>query len=241
MKLLVTESCLGGAIPETALLQLANAFIEKVETGADLLHFTSLHIYDAILLSLELPDMDGCEVLRQLRIAQVATPVLMLSSLTHPQAKVRAFGLGADDFLSRPCDPEELVARIKAVMRRSRNLGRTRVACGPITLDLALREVAVNAFPVHLTTKEFNMLELLVSRKGEAVSKQALLNHLYSGRDAPEIKIIEVFICKLRRKLMDAGSADLITTVQGRGYMLCDPSQACPKPPMRAEQRQSAA
>jgi two-component system cell cycle response regulator CtrA len=169
--------------------------------------------------------MEGYEVLRRLRATRVETPVLILSGWGKTQAKVRGFGAGADDFITKPFDGQELVARIQAVVRRAKGFAQPTLTIGGLTLNLASREVTVDGVPVHLTGKEYAVLELLTLRKGTVLTKEAFLNHLYGGMDEPEVKIIDVFICKLRKKLAQAGADNLIGTVWGRGYVMRDPMQ----------------
>ena len=133
---------------------------------------------------------------------------------------MRAFAVGADDFITKPFDHAELVARMQAILRRSKGYSEPTLRVGPLQLNLDSREVSVEGKPVHLTGKEYAILELLVLRKGMVLTKDAFLNHLYGGMDEPEMKIIDVFVCKLRKKLQSAGAGHLISTVWGRGYML---------------------
>jgi two-component system cell cycle response regulator CtrA len=159
-----------------------------------------------------------------MRSSRVETPVLILSGLTRPQAKVKGFGMGADDYITKPFDKAELVARIQAVIRRSKGYSQPLLKIGNLQLNLDSRDVLVDGNQVHLTGKEYAILELLVLRKGMVLTKEAFLNHLYGGIDEPEMKIIDVFICKLRKKLAQAGAGNLIGTVWGRGYMMRDPN-----------------
>ena len=139
---------------------------------------------------------------------------------------MRAFGVGADDVVCKPYDPAELQARLQAIMRRSKGYSQPVLALGTLQLSLDSREVTVAGQPVHLTGKEYAILELLVMRKGMVLTKEAFLNHLYGGMDEPEMKIIDVFICKLRKKLAEAGAPNLIGTIWGRGYMIRDTAPA---------------
>lgn len=122
--------------------------------------------------------------------------------------------------MTKPYDAGELVARLQAVMRRSRGFAEPKLRVGNLELDLNGKNVTVDGAPLHLTGKEYAILELLVIRKGSVLTKDAFLNHLYGGIDEPEMKIIDVFICKLRRKLQNVGAGNLIATVWGRGYIL---------------------
>ena len=191
------------------------------EEGVDL---GKLYDYDIILLDLNLPDMPGFDVLKTLRVAKVDTPILILSGNADIDNKVRGLGSGADDYMTKPFHKEELIARIHAVVRRSKGHSQSIIKTGDIAVNLDAKTVEVNAQRVHLTGKEYQMLELLSLRKGTTLTKEMFLNHLYGGMDEPELKIIDVFICKLRKKLAAAtGGENHIETVWGRGYVLRDP------------------
>jgi two-component system cell cycle response regulator CtrA len=188
-----------------------------------------------VVLDLGLPDMEGYEVVRGMRLARNATPVLILSGQSAPQAKVKGLGVGADDYLSKPFDKSEFIARVHAVVRRSKGFSQPVLRIGDLELDQDSRDVAIGGRPVQLTGKEFAILELLVLRRGMVLTKEAFLNHLYGGMDEPDMKIIDVFICKLRKKLALAGAPHLIETVWGRGYMVREPrNEAAPRPPAAA-------
>jgi two-component system, cell cycle response regulator CtrA len=192
------------------------------EEGIDL---GKLFDYDIILLDLNLPDMNGFDVLRTLRNSRVGTPILILSGSADIDTKVRGFGVGADDYVTKPFHKDELVARINAVVRRSKGHSQATIQTGDVVVNLDQKTVEVNQMRVHLTGKEYQMLELLSLRKGTTLTKEMFLNHLYGGLDEPELKIIDVFICKLRKKLAAAaGGANYIETVWGRGYVLRDPT-----------------
>jgi len=191
------------------------------EEGIDL---GKLYDYDIILLDLNLPDMSGFEVLKHLRVAKVQTPILILSGTSTIENKVKGLGVGADDYLTKPFHKDELVARIHAIVRRSKGHSQSVILTGKLTVNLDTKTVEVQGSRVHLTGKEYQMLELLSLRKGTTLTKEMFLNHLYGGMDEPELKIIDVFICKLRKKLASATEGDnYIETVWGRGYVLRDP------------------
>jgi two-component system cell cycle response regulator CtrA len=193
------------------------------EEGIDL---AKLYDYDLILLDLHLPDMSGHEVLRQLRMARVETPILILTGESGTESKLRGFGFGADDYMTKPFHRDELVARIHAIIRRSKGHSQYIINTGRISVNLDAKTVDVGGMPVHLTGKEYQMLELLSLRKGTTLTKEMFLNHLYGGMDEPELKIIDVFICKLRKKLSEAtGGDNHFETVWGRGYVLRDPER----------------
>jgi two-component system cell cycle response regulator CtrA len=193
------------------------------EEGVDL---GKVYDYDIILLDLNLPDMTGFDVLKSLRVAKVDTPILILTGQGDIETKVRGLGFGADDYMTKPFHKDELVARIHAIVRRSKGHSQSVITTGNLTVNLDAKTVEVSGQRVHLTGKEYQMLELLSLRKGTTLTKEMFLNHLYGGMDEPELKIIDVFICKLRKKLAAATAGQhYIETVWGRGYVLRDPAE----------------
>ena len=206
------------------MLTHANLNVYTTDLGEEGIDLAKLYDYDLILLDLGLPDMPGHEVLRQVRLARIETPILILSGADDTESKIKGFGFGADDYLTKPFHREELVARIHAIIRRSKGHSQSVIRTGRINVNLDAKTVDVEGKTVHLTGKEYQMLELLSLRKGTTLTKEMFLNHLYGGMDEPELKIIDVFICKLRTKLSEATGGDsYIETVWGRGYVLRDP------------------
>ena len=200
--------------------------VYSTDLGEEGLDLGKLYDYDIILLDLNLPDMHGYDVLKKLRVAKVQTPVLILSGISEMDSKIRSFGFGADDYVTKPFHRDELVARIHAVVRRSKGHSQSIIRTGKLSVNLDTKTIDVDGAPLHLTGKEYGMLELLSVRKGTTITKDMFLNHLYNGMDEPELKIIDVFICKLRKKLSSAcGGENYIETVWGRGYVLCDPQE----------------
>jgi two-component system cell cycle response regulator CtrA len=198
---------------------------DTTDLGEDGLEIGKLYDYDIIILDLMLPDIDGYEVLRRLRAAKVITPILILSGLSTPDEKIKGLGIGADDFLTKPFDRGELIARIQAIVRRSKGHAESLIRTGRMSVNLENRSVEIDNQPIHLTAKEYGIIELLSLRKGTTLTKEMFLNHLYGGIDEPELKIIDVFVCKLRKKLSSAtGEENYIHTVWGRGYVLKEPS-----------------
>ena len=198
--------------------------VYSTDLGEEGLDLGKLYDYDIILLDLNLPDMHGYDVLKKLRVAKVKTPVTILSGISEIDSKLRSFGFGADDYVTKPFHRDELVARIHAVVRRSKGHSQSVIRTGKLAVNLDTRTVDVDGAPLHLTGKEYGILELLAVRKGTTITKDMFLNHLYGGMDEPELKIIDVFICKLRKKLSSAcGGENYIETVWGRGYVLRDP------------------
>jgi two-component system cell cycle response regulator CtrA len=201
--------------------------VYSTDLGEEGVNLGKVYEQDIIILDLNLPDMSGLDVVRTLRAAKIETPIMILSASTEIDLKVRSLGVGADDYVTKPFNREELIARIHAVVRRSRGHAQSVIRTGDIVVNLDGKTVEVNGRRVHLTGKEYQMIELLSLRKGTTLTKEMFLNHLYGGMDEPEVKIIDVFICKLRKKLNLLAKDDYIETVWGRGYMLRDP-QAVP-------------
>ncbi|MBV7393391.1 response regulator transcription factor CtrA [Mameliella sediminis] len=213
------------------MLSHANLNVYSTDMGEEGIDLAKLYDYDLILLDLNLPDMNGHEVLRQLRVARIDTPILILTGEDDTQSKIKGFGFGADDYMTKPFHRDELVARIHAIIRRSKGHSQSIIRTGKISVNLDAKTVEVASKPVHLTGKEYQMLELLSLRKGTTLTKEMFLNHLYGGMDEPELKIIDVFICKLRKKLSEAtGDDNYIETVWGRGYVLRDPEPSQDEP-----------
>jgi two-component system cell cycle response regulator CtrA len=213
-------------------LQLAPLFrsngiiSDPTDCAEDALEMARHYDYDMILVNAASRDIDGIDVIRRIRLARIETPVMVLSAAWRTDMRVKAFAAGADDVMQKPFDQAEMIARIQAITRRAKGFSGSCLSIGPLTLKQDSREVTVSGREVRLTGKEYAILELLVLRRGMVLTKDAFLNHLYGGMDEPEAKIIDVFICKLRKKLAVAGAGALIGTVWGRGYMLRDSSSA---------------
>ncbi|MEA1937898.1 MAG: response regulator transcription factor [Pseudomonadota bacterium] len=225
MRVLLVEDDSSTAKSIELILKSEGFIVDQTDMGEDGLEIGKLYDYDIILLDLMLPDIDGYEVLRRLRAAKVGTPILILSGLSELDNKIKGLGFGADDYLTKPFDKRELVARIQAIIRRSKGHSENVIRTGRLAVNLDARTVEVDDSPLHLTGKEYGILELLSLRKGTTLTKEMFLNHLYGGMDEPEVKIIDVFMCKLRKKLTQAcGGNNYIETVWGRGYVLRDPA-----------------
>jgi len=226
MRILLVEDDTATAKSIEMMLRSEGYVCDTTDLGEDGLEIGKLYDYDIILLDLMLPDIDGYEVLRRLRASQVRTPILILSGLAELDAKIKGLGFGADDYLTKPFDKRELIARIQAIVRRSKGHSDSVIRTGKLTVNLDTRTAEVDTQPLHLTGKEYGILELLSLRKGTTLTKEMFLNHLYGGMDEPELKIIDVFICKLRKKLAASCSGDnYIHTVWGRGYVLREPTE----------------
>ncbi len=227
MRVLLIEDDSATARSIELMLEAESFNAYTTDLGAEGLDLGKLYDYDIILLDLNLPDMHGYDVLKKLRVAKVETPILILSGMSEPDNKVRGLGFGADDYLTKPFDRRELVARIHAIVRRSKGHSQSVIRTGKLAINLDTKAVEVENQRLHLTGKEYAMLELLCLRKGTTLTKEMFLNHLYGGMGEPELKIIDVFISKLRKKLAAAtGGEHYIETVWGRGYVLRDPPAA---------------
>jgi two-component system cell cycle response regulator CtrA len=226
MRILVVEDDASTAKAVELALRTDGFVVDTTDLGEDGLEIGKLYDYDLIILDLMLPDMDGYEVLRRYRAAHITTPVLILSGLNDVSDKVKGLGFGADDYLTKPFNKTELTARVQAVIRRSKGHADSIVHTGRLVVNLQARTVEIDGRPIRLTGKEYAILELLSLRKGSTLTKEMFLNHLYGGIDEPDLKIIDVFICKLRKKLMDVlDGVNYIETVWGRGYVLRAPEE----------------
>jgi two-component system cell cycle response regulator CtrA len=225
MRALIIEDDSATAQSIELMLKSEGFNVYTTDLGEEGIDLGKVYDYDIILLDLNLPDMSGFEVLRSLRVSKVKTPTLILSGLAGIEDKVKGFGFGADDYMTKPFHKDELVARIHAIVRRSKGHAQSVVQSGDLLVNLDAKTTEVNGTRVYLTGKEYQVLELLSLRKGMTISKEMFLNHLYGGMDEPELKIIDVFMCKLRKKLANAsGGKNYIETVWGRGYMLRQPT-----------------
>src|SRR5260221_4627693 len=224
MRVLLIEDDRATAQSIELMLKAESFNVFTTDLGGEGVDLGKLYDYDIILLDLNLPDMSGYDVLRSLRVSKITTPILILSGSAGIEDKVKGLGFGADDYMTKPFHKDELVGRIHAIVRRSKGHAQSVINTGDLTVDLDEKIATVGGARVHLTGKEYQLLELLSLRKGSTLTKEMFLNHLYGGMDEPEIKIIDVFICKLRKKLANAsGGKDYIETIWGRGYVLREP------------------
>jgi two-component system cell cycle response regulator CtrA len=229
MHILVVEDDVVTAAKIEVVLQNENFVCDATDLGEVAINRGKMLDYDIIILDLMLPDITGYEVLRQLRAAGVHTPVLILSGLGEVDDKIKGLSFGADDFLTKPFEQRELVARIQAIVRRSKGHSGSAIRTGKLLVDLDSRTATTGDQRLHISPKEYAILELLSLRKGTTLTKEFLLHELYAGTDEPDLRIIDVFVCKLRRKLAKAtGGDNYIETVRGRGYLLRDPVEAAP-------------
>jgi two-component system, cell cycle response regulator CtrA len=224
MRVLLIEDDSATAQSIELMLKSESFNVYTTDLGEEGIDLGKIYDYDIILLDLNLPDMSGFEVLRKLRVSKVKSPILILSGLAGIEDKIKGLGFGADDYMTKPFHKDELVARIHAIVRRSKGHAQSVINTADLCVNLGTKTVEINGARLYLTGKEYRMLELLALHKGTTLTKEMFLSHLYGGMDEPEIKIIDVFICKLRKKLANAsGGKDYIETVWGRGYVMREP------------------
>jgi len=229
-RILLVEDEPGLVLTLTDRLQSEGYYVDAVTDGDDAVLKAVKEPFDLVILDVMLPGKNGFDVCRELRQNGLELPVLFLTARGEVTDKVVGLKLGGDDYLTKPFHREELVARIHAIIRRSKRHSQSVITTGTIAVNLDAKTVSADNKPVHLTGKEYQMLELLSLRKGTTLTKEMFLNHLYGGMDEPELKIIDVFICKLRKKLSQAtGGDNFIETVWGRGYVLRDPQPEEPE------------
>ena len=220
MRILLIEDDKLAAKNLQLILKEEGFVVDCVRLGEEGLQIGHIYDYDLIILDIMLPDIDGYEVLQRLRLKRIRAPVLILSGLSQISNKVKGLGFGADDYLTKPFHKEELLARVNSLIRRDKGYEKPIISMGKLSLDLQAQTAFYDGKPIVLTTKEYATLELLILRKGTTLTKEVFLSHLYGGVDEPHLKIIDVFICKLRRKLAKmSGGHNYIVTVWGRGYI----------------------
>jgi two-component system, cell cycle response regulator CtrA len=225
MRVLLIEDDSATAQSIELMLESESFNVYATHLGEEGIDLGKLYDYDIVLLDLNLPDISGFQVLWSLRVSKVKTPILILSGLAGIQDKVKGLGFGADDYMTKPFHKNELVARIHAIVRRSKGHAQSVIHTGDLVVNLDTKMVEIKTEPVCLTAKEYKMLELLALRKGTPITKEMFLNHLYGGMDEPTQKIVDVFVCKLRKKLARASNGkDYIDTIRGHGYVLREPA-----------------
>ena len=200
--------------------------IEQADSGRDGLEYLRVYDYDLLLVDMSLPDISAYEFIRLVRTAGHLTPIVVLADRATVEQKIKALDQGADDVVTMPCDTQELMARMRTVIRRSQGHAASTLRIGPVELRLDRREVTANGQKLSLTRREFSTLELLFLRQGAILTKATFLNHLYCGSEEPEVKSVDVTICRVRKKLAAAGVPNLIDTVWGCGYILRAPDTA---------------
>lgn len=216
MHLLVVEDDIALAKQLCKSLQNEGYAVDLAQDGASAHYQGSVESYDAVILDLGLPVMDGLTVLRKWRAEQINMPVLILTARDTWHEKVNGIDAGADDYLAKPFHMEELLARIRALIRRSGSHASSQWVCGPITLDTTQARVSVNGQAINLTAHEYKVLAILMQNAGELISRTKLTEHIYAQDFDRDSNTIDVFIGRLRKKL----PPNSIETVRGLGYRL---------------------
>lgn len=224
MRLLVAEDDPDLTRQLAAALCEAGYAVDLAPDGEDALHLGSTEPYDAIVLDLGLPVIDGVTVLRRWRADGLDVPVLILTARDRWSEKVQGFDAGADDYVTKPFHLEEVLARLRALIRRAAGHASALLECGPVAVDTAAGRVAVDGAPVRLTAAEFKILAYLIHHQGKVVSRTELTEHIYDQDFDRDSNTIEVFVGRLRKKL----GVPVIHTVRGLGYRLAPPDAGAP-------------
>jgi two-component system response regulator PhoP len=220
MRLLLVEDDPNLSRSLAAQLEQAGYSVEKSTDGREGLYYAREYPVDLAIVDLGLPSMSGVELIKQLRADGKEYPILVLTARDRWQDKVEVLKLGADDYVVKPFNVEELLARVDALLRRAGGWAQSELVCGPITLDTRTQEVKLNGAKLELTSFEYKLLEYLMLHAGEVLSKTQITEELYSEDFERDSNVIEVFIGRLRRKLDPDNSMKPIETLRGRGYRL---------------------
>ncbi|HEY8516229.1 MAG TPA: response regulator transcription factor [Candidatus Binatia bacterium] len=221
MRILVVEDEQRLAEALVAALRDAGFVVEHAADGERALSLGSVEPYDAIVLDLGLPKLDGVTVLERWRAKGVRTPVLVLTARGRWPEKLSAFSAGADDYVTKPFEMQEVVVRLRALIRRAQGFASPELRCGPLRMDTSSGEVSVDGVPVRLTAQELRILEYLLHRAGRIVTRSEIIDHAYDGDFDRDSNVIDVLVSRIRRKL----GVDLIETVRGLGYKLRAPAE----------------
>ncbi len=197
--------------------------VDAAEDGKAGLYYASEYSYDAAIIDLGLPGLDGISLVREIRALGRSFPILILTARADWQDKVSGLDAGADDYVVKPYQLEEILARLTALLRRAAGFSRSTIECGPLVLDLSAKRVTVNAQSVELTAYEYKLLEYLMLHPGQVVSKTELTEHLYAQDYDRDSNVLEVFVRRLRQKLDPQDSLKPIETVRGQGYRMRSP------------------
>lgn len=205
-----------------AFLRSRLVMVDEAKTPEDVCDFAKLYKYDAILLCLSADRADELELIRNLHGSRISAPVIVIARSMSQSARLQVLQAGADDLIVDALSHEEIFIKIHNLIRWSRGLQSSSVSIGKVEVNMSAKKLYANGKPITLTRKEYQIAEMLALRKGMVLSKEAILDHLYSGMDEPNPKIIDVFVCKIRKKLQSVGVDDFIETNWGRGYMVAD-------------------
>jgi two-component system response regulator PhoP len=224
MRVLIIEDELALQAEIRAQLEAENYIVDSSGEGNEGYFFATEYPLDAAIIDIGLPGMSGIDIIKQLRADGSVLPVLILTARSRWQEKVEGLEAGADDYLVKPFQMEELLARVKALLRRASGSATTQLQCGCVSLNLETQQAMLNDEIIDITAYEYRLLEYLMRHASEAVSKTTLADYLYPHDDDRDSNVIEVLIGRLRKKLDADGSLKPIETLRGRGYRftLCD-------------------
>lgn len=225
MKILSFETILNKVDLLTPFLRSKLAIVDETNDSEEVLDLIKFYEYDAILLRLSEERLGEIELIRKLRLAKVRAPIIVTTRSMTEAARLRILQAGADDLIVNALSHEELFMKMQNLIRRSRGFQDNSLRIGSVEINMNAKKIFAKGQPVTLTKKEYQIAEILALRKGAVLSKEAILDHLYGGLDEPNPKIIDVFICKIRKKLQSMGVDDFIETNWGRGYMVIDHRQ----------------
>jgi two-component system, cell cycle response regulator CtrA len=225
MKILSFETIINKTDLLTPFLRSRLAIVDETNDSEEVLDLIKFYEYDAILLRLSEERLGEVDIIRKLRLAKVRAPIIAIARSMSEAARLRILQAGADDLIVNALSHEEVFMKIQNLIRRSRGFQESSLRIGSVEINMNAKKIFANGMPVTLTKKEYQIAEILALRKGAVLSKEAILDHLYGGLDEPNPKIIDVFICKIRKKLQSMGVNDFIETNWGRGYMVIDHRQ----------------
>lgn len=228
MKILSFETVLNKSDFLTAFLRSKLAIVDETNDSDEVLDLIKFYEYDAIVLRLSEERPGEVELIRKLRMAKVRAPIVAITRSMTEAARLRILQAGADDLIVNALSHEEVFMKIQNLIRRSRGFQDSSLCIGSVEINMNAKKIFAKGKAVTLTKKEYQIAEILALRKGAVLSKEAILDHLYGGLDEPNPKIIDVFICKIRKKLQSMGVDDFIETNWGRGYMVIDHRQDGP-------------
>ena len=222
MKLLIAEDELDLAEALSVFLERNHFTVDAVHNGFDAYEYASTGVYDAVILDVMMPKMDGIQVLERLRQEGVKTPIMMLTAKGQKEDRITGFNAGADDYLPKPFDPDELLSRLRAILRRSEAYQPTLLSFGDLTLDPGTGDLRCGAQTVRLSGREFQILELFLRAPRQVFSAERIMEKVWGWDNEAEINVVWVNISNLRKKLKSIGSRVLLRANRGLGYLLED-------------------
>lgn len=199
-------------------LRAKDYVVDTAEDGEEGLYYATEYPIDLAIVDLGLPKLDGVQLIKKIREAGKEYPVLILTARDRWQEKVEGLESGADDYLTKPFHPEELLARLKVLLKRAVGLADNSLVCGPIKIDTFSKQVFLNEKPISITAYEYRLLSYLMLHTNQVFSKRELIDHIYEEDDDRDSNTIEVFIRRLRKKLDPDGTLKPIETQRGQGY-----------------------